>query len=319
MNISTSYADRSEHVVTAQSNEYLELKKYIIWVLITLVPVVAVSVTIGISSGSLAIFSVALNFGIGLVYHALNLFSITLILRQNNFNFPYGTGKLENFSGFLCAIIIIPLSLIIIYSALNRYLYPPTTINLELAQVVVILSVFRSGVFVAWVLRLRRRFADYSPMMHTYFIDFKLNLIRDLSIIVGLLVGLWLQSSGQPEWAIAVDLAMGVSVAIYMFYSAVGMLVKNFRSLIDLPLPETDQLKILNALAMDFDAYEGVGNIYSQLSGSSRFIQIEMYFNNETTVEEIEPLRQRIEQRLKGHFSKLVFHLIPLVQKPSSM
>jgi divalent metal cation (Fe/Co/Zn/Cd) transporter len=102
-----------------------------------------------------------------------------------------------------------------------------------------------------------------------------------------------------------------------MFYCAIGVLVKNFKSLIDLPLPEADQYKILKALVADFDTYEGIGNFYTQLSGSTRFVQMELYFKETTTVEEIESLRMRLEERLKEFFSKLVFHLIPLVQQKS--
>jgi divalent metal cation (Fe/Co/Zn/Cd) transporter len=152
-------------------------------------------------------------------------------------------------------------------------------------------------------------------MMQSYFVNLKLSLMRSLSILAGLLLGLWLLSSGNMEAAVVIDLVIAVSCALYMFYCAVQLLVRNFRSLIDLPLPEEDQYKILNALVLDFDEYEGVGNIYSQLSGSSRFVQIELRFSPSTTVEQIERLRSRVEQRLRNHFSKLVFQLIPLVEK----
>lgn len=65
---------------------------------------------------------------------------------------------------------------------------------------------------------------------------------------------------------------------LYLFYCAIGVLVKNFRSLIDLPLPEADQHKILKTLVEDFDNYEGIGNFYTQLSGSTCFVQLELYF-----------------------------------------
>jgi hypothetical protein len=44
---------------------------------------------------------------------------------------------------------------------------------------------------------------------------------------------------------------------------------------------------------------------------------MELYFKEKTTIDEIESLRMRLEERLKEHFSKLVFHLIPLVQHNS--
>lgn len=313
-----SASNQSDDLTASQPNEYLELKKFIVWVLITMLPLIAISTIVSILSGSLAIFGMALDCGVSLIQHFFNLFAIIIILRQNCFSFPYGTGKLENFSGLLYAIIVIPISLLIMYSAFKRYLDPPATIDLGMAQIPVFLSIIRSGVLMVWVLRMCRRFSDHSPMTYSYFVSFKFAITQDLSIVAGLLIGLWVQSSGNIGAAIIFDLVIGVSVAIYMLYIAVGLLGKNFRSLIDLPLPEADQLKILNALTMDFDAYEGIGNIYSHLSGSCRYIQIEMHFDSATSAEEIELLRQRLEQRLRGSFNKLVFHLIPFVQKTSN-
>lgn len=61
----------------------------------------------------------------------------------------------------------------------------------------------------------------------------------------------------------------------------------------------------------DFDNYEGIGNFYTQLSGSTRFVQMELYFKETTTVEEIESLRMNLRERLREHFSKLVFQSDP--------
>lgn len=311
-------ADRAAgQMVPKDNQEYLDLKKYIIWVLATLLLLTAITITVGIFSDSLTIFFFSLDCGTSLILHAFNMVSIVIILRQNRFNFPYGTGKLENFSGFLYGLLAIPLTLLIIHSAVNRYLHPPATINLGLAQVPVLLSMIRSGALLAWVSRLCTKHPNHSPMMQSYFVNLKLSLMRSLSILAGLLLGLWLLSSGNTEAAVVIDLVIAVSCALYMLYCAVRLLVRNFRSLIDLPLPEEDQYKILNALVLDFDEYEGVGDIYSQLSGSNRFVQIELHFSPSTNVEQIERLRSRVEQRLRNHFSKLVFQLIPLLEKSS--
>lgn len=297
--------------------EYLDLKKYIFWVLATLLPYTMITIAIGALSNSLTIFCIALDSGASLVLHTFNMVSIIMILRQNRFSFPYGTGKLENFSGFLYAIIIIPMTLVIINSALDRYLHPPATIDLGLAQVSPVLGAIRACVLLVWISTLCKRYPDYSPMTQSYYVNLKLTLIRNFSMVVGLLFGIWMLSLGHFKAALAVDLIIGVSVSLYMLYCASRLLVRNFRSLIDLPLPEADQYRILNTLIAEFDAYEGVGNLYSQLSGSLRCIQIELYFNEKTTVQEIENLRESLEQRLREHFSKLEFHLIPLIRKNS--
>ena len=283
--------------------------------LATLLPLTVISVAVGIISGSLTIFTLALDYGASLILHVFNLAAIIVILRRNAFNFPYGTGKLENFSGLLYAIIIIPMTLVIIQSAVNRYLQPPLSINLGLAQIAVVVGTLRTLFLLIWITRICRKYPDHSPMTHSYYINLKLSLVLDISVICALVVGIWLSSSGYTGTAIAVDSILAVAVALYTAYCAYDVLKRNFKSLIDLPLPEADQHMILKALVADFDTYEGIGNFYTQLSGSTRFVQMELYFKETTTVEEIENLRMRLEERLRKHFSKLVFHLIPLVQK----
>ncbi|MFH7325851.1 cation diffusion facilitator family transporter [Desulfurivibrio sp. C05AmB] len=314
MSLSTGNSDGKS--TSLDSQEYADLKKYIFWLIATLAPLTAINIAIAILSDSLTIFTIAVENAASLILHSFNMAAVIVIQRRNSFNFPYGTGKLENFSSFLYSIIVILITMVIINSALNRYLHPPATINLGLAQITLVLAILRAWVMVAWASRLCRRYSDHSPMTHSYYVDLKLTLVLNLSVSAGLLLGLWLFSEGQIQAAVTVDLIIGLSVVLYMFYCAIGLLVKNFKSLIDLPLPEGDQHKILKALVADFDTYEGIGNFYTQLSGSTRFVQMELYFKETTTVEEIENLRIRLEERLRVHFSKLVFHLIPLIQKP---
>lgn len=295
--------------------EYPELKRLIFWVLATLIPLTVLTVITGIVSASLAIDAIAIDSGTCIILHVFNMIAIGIILRQNSFSYPYGTGKLENFSGFLYAVIVLPGALLIIASAVRRYLHPPAAIDFGPALALLLITLLRDGWLLFWTLRLCMRYPDHSPMTQSYRVSLKLAVIHDCAILAGLMLGAWLFSSGYPVVANIIDLFIGLVVAIYICYNAVFLLIRNFRSLIDLPLPEADQFKILHALVAEFDAYQGIGNIYSQLSGSTRLIQIELYFGGSTTAEEIEQLRSRLEERLGGQFSKLMFHLIPLVKK----
>lgn len=294
--------------------EYRELKKLISWVLLSLLMMTALTIFTGIITDSLAIDAVAFDAGASLVLHLFNLICVGVILRQNSFNYPYGTGKLENFSGFLYAVILLPGAGIIIYSAVKRYLHPPTTIDFVLAQILLAGWILRDIVLYLWSARICKRHPAYSPMTHSYLINMKISLIYCVALLAGLAAGFWLFSTGRAGIAVSVDLLIAVAVATYMAYCAMALLVRNFRSLIDLPLPESDQLKILHALAAEFDHYAEIGNIYSQLSGSTRLIQIELYVNGDVTAQAIEQLRDRLEKRLQGQFSTLMFHLIPLVR-----
>jgi cation diffusion facilitator family transporter len=238
----------------SQNQEYSDLKRLIFWVFATMIPLTVLTIIIGIISDSLAIDAVAVDFGASLILHLFNLISIGIILRQNTFSYPHGTGKLENFPGFLYAAIVIPGALLIIASAVKRYLHPTTVIAFGPAQALLILCLIRESLLMFWAVRICRRHPYRSPMTQSYLVNMKLSVISSLGILAGLLFGSWMFSIGRIGMATAVDLIIAVAIAVYMCYCAIDLLVRNFRSLIDMPLPERDQYRILNALVGDFDA-----------------------------------------------------------------
>ena len=78
---------------------------------------------------------------------------------------------------------------------------------------------------------------------------------------------------------------MSLLLACFMLYTGIRQILNNFKILMDLLLPEVEQLMIMRVLANEFESYENVGNIYSRRSGRQRFIDIELlYINNIKTV-----------------------------------
>ena len=105
---------------------------------------------------------------------------------------------------------------------------------------------------------------------------------------------------------------MSLLLSLYMLYTGVTLTVGNFKILMDLPLPEAEQLKIMSVLAREFQNYENVGNIYTRRSGRQRFVDIELYLKADTSVQDIMRLQTRMQKHLEEHFEDVKFSLIPL-------
>jgi divalent metal cation (Fe/Co/Zn/Cd) transporter len=120
-----------------------------------------------------------------------------------------------------------------------------------------------------------------------------------------------LTKAGYPGWTVALDILVTALIVSYYLVMYARLLVRNARSLLDLPLCEADQLIILSAMVQEYDGFVEAGTIYSQMSGNTRLIQIELYFDRNLTADDLERMRGRIEERLRNHFKRLVFHLIP--------
>ena len=295
--------------------EYFELKRLIFLTLWSLVFEIVLTVAVQIFSGSLALGAVLIDSAASMLLHIFNMISIGIILRRNAFSHPYGTGKLENFAGFLYSIATIPGGIWIIFSAYNNYLNPPQNVNLGLATVSTIFYIIRAYWLYGIARRIVQRYPQSSPMTMSYLVGMRVTTISSVMLFAGLLIGYSMSFTKHAAAVIYFDIAIASVIGLYMLYTGISILISNFKSLVDMPLPEPDQFKILQALTAHFEDYEGIGNVYSQLSGSTRLVQIELYVKAELTARDINDLSAAIEKRLKEQFGKLVFHLIPLVRE----
>lgn len=294
--------------------EYVELQRLISLTLWSLILLVAFTLIIQIMGGSLTLGAFLVDASTGLILQIFNMVSIGIILRQNAFSHPYGTGKLENFAGFLYAVVVIPGGMWILYSAHSSYMQPPAAANLGLATLPIAISLARS-IWLYWIARrIVQRYAHHSPFTSSYHVATRVSVVTDALLLTGVLIGFSASLTNQGELSVYFDIAIASLISLYLVHSAIKVLRDNFKSLIDLPLPEVDQIKIMQALAMHFEAYEDLGNIYTQLSGSTRLVQIELYVKPNTRAAEIQLLSSNMENHLKQHFGKLLFHLIPLVR-----
>lgn len=290
--------------------EYRDLRRFIAWLVGTSIPTTALVIAVGILSGSLAVMAITIDYGLSLGLNIVAWLVLGIILRQNKFKYPYGTGKLENFSGFIYGLCIVPLALAVAAAAVRRYLDPPESVDLGLALLFFI-AVVRLGVFAVWITRLGRRYPERSPLLQAYYIDYRAAFVNEAALFCGLVFGLAMAQWGGMRYAVLFDLAVAAAVAAYLLVNGGRLLVRNARALIDLPLEEECQMKILRCLAREVESYAGLGNIYTRRSGPTRLVQIELQFDARTTLGEIEALRRRMERQLQEPGRPVVFHLIP--------
>ena len=300
----------SKFVVSRQNQEYHDLYRFIVWLVATSLPVTAMIITLGVLSGSLTIIAIIIDYGLALLLDFMSLITLGIILRNNIFQYPYGTGRLENFVSFLYGVCIITLAIAVVIAAIKRYLNPPETINLWVAQLYFI-AIIRMAIFAVWITRMGRKYPDPSPMLRVYYLDYRASFVNETTIFCGLLVNLVIASQGGMRFAVIIDIVIAVLIALYLLYNGCRQIIKNVRSLIDLPLEEKFQYRILKCLTKEFGAYEGIGTLFTRMSGTKRLVQIELHFDKETTIKEIEDLRERIEKRLREQDDRIVFHLIP--------
>lgn len=285
-----------------------ELCKLSRWALFSLIPLTAAFILTGYLANSLTVLSIALESGFSIIVQSFAYFAIRAMIRADHIRFPYGPGKLENFSGFLYGALNVPVAIYIFIRSVQGLLSPTDQVLFGLAQLPMIPSLLRSLGLYFYARKLGKKFD--SPLVHSYRTDFGIASWFDTLIILALGIGLALNVAGMRALAAYVDPAFALCVALYLGWAAVGHLLRNFRVLIDLPMSESEQLEIIRIIASEHEAYEQIGQIRTRRSGSSSFVEIELSFPTSTDVTEISALVARLEKQMSSALRDVKLNII---------
>jgi cation diffusion facilitator family transporter len=299
--------------MTEANTEIRGLKRLIDNVILTLLPIIIANIIVYFISGSMAVLAIALYQGLNIFVFFFSFLSIRVIQRSTVIRFPYGTGKLENFASFFLGAVSIPACLYIIVAGIGKLVHPNVNIAFGITQLLLLFIIARA-VFITWYAR-RVSILTRSPMALAYFENFKTGVIFFTGALVALFAGWLLVKTGHPKPAAYIDPVLAIASMSFMLFISLRQVVRNYRVLIDLPLPEEEQLMIMQVLAKEFESYLDIGNIYTRASGKHRFIDLELYFDPDMPLERISQIRLRLYTHLQESFSDLTFNLIPLSKK----
>lgn len=265
--------------------------------LFALLPLTAVFVLTGYFANSLTIGSMALEEAASIIVQLFAFQSVRAMRSADPIRFPHGTGKLENFSGFLYGALTIPTACYILFHAVRHLIDPADHVAFGLAQLPLIPSLLVNIYIYRFAARLSRSYD--SPLVESYLVDYRVAVWFDVIVMLAMAGGLMLNRLGGEAYAAYIDPSFSVGIALYMLRAAVGQLLSNFRVLIDLPMPEHEQLHIMRVLAEEFEAYEQIGTIRTRRSGAQRFVEVELYFGGNVDVKAISALNARMQRKLQ--------------------
>jgi len=291
-----------------------EIKRFFIAGFWTLLLETLLCLYIAYISNSVIIFTFMLQNSLSLIVYFFAIIALDLSIKDNSYKFPYGTGRLENFISFFQAGLSLPGAGIVLYSIWKTSVNAPPTIRFGYTQIAFLYINLRLVMLKWWANSIMKRSDAYSPILKAYNVYYTICLIETILSAVSLLVALYLQHSHMVLQARIIDILLSVIVATYWIVNSLKVMKENFEALIDLPLKEADQLMIMKTLAEQFNQYEGIGYIYSRISGRQKIIEIELNFSKNRNLSEIADLQEAMKNRLAQHFSDVKFNLIPVIK-----
>lgn len=280
---------------------------------VTSLIITPLSIIFSIITGSVTLMIYFIWAAIAIGVKIFALISIRIMTKENQFMFPNGTGKLENFSSFFFGISIVPLGAYYLIDSILRLFSPLSSVTYLLCQVPVALSLFLTLILIIWTNRVIRNIPNPSPLLKAYFINFKVSITSDSFLFMAFLLGYILSALGYDFLSVRVDPVLSVLLSLYMIRVGLPLIINNFRSLIDLPLPEKDMLKILKVATEFYNEYSGFGMIYSRKTGKHKIIEMELFFDPGLPLEKINGIEQQMGLRIKQDFPDVWFRVIPKV------
>ena len=250
----------------------------------------------------------------GIMVKVFGLISIRIMLRENEYLFPYGTGKVENFSAFLFGLSIAPLGLYFLVVSIYKLFYPPGPVSYGLCLIPLVFALTRSSILTLWFKKVLKRHPSPSPLMLSYQADFRVAVISD-SFLIGAFIAGWLLSRARLDFiGIRVDPLLSVTLSVIMIKSGTTLIIENMRSLLDLPLPENELLKVVKVMAEFYDSFKGLGSVCTRRSGKFRIIEMELSFDPHIPLLNVSETEQFMAERLSKELPDVRFRIIPKIE-----
>lgn len=245
----------------------------------------AVTLVSLLTAESVLLLADFLKTGLEFLAVLLAWLAVRRLARSDGPRHDYGVGKIENLLSLVIAVLMMATVIVITISALSGLLWPAPVAGLGLKITVASLVIY-AGIN-GWLWRRCRAAsrAEDSPLMATQAKLFLTKLFGNVFMLAALCSSLWLID--QP-WSHCIDPLAALVVAGSILVSALGVFSSSVYHLLDGSLEESDKLAIMGELARHFERYDWLYGVRSRRSGNHVFVEIELGFDAERRVGEVE-------------------------------
>ncbi|MCS7057603.1 MAG: cation diffusion facilitator family transporter [Meiothermus sp.] len=253
-------------------------------------------------TGSVALYSDALESVVNIVAAAVALFAVRVSRRPADHNHPYGHTKAEYLSAVLEGVLIVLAALAIVREAWPRLLEPEAVEDLGLG-LLVSLAASSLNALLGWFLIARGR-RTRSPAVVA---DGK-HVLTDVLTSVGVILGMGL--AGLTGWWL-LDPLLAIFVATNILWVGWRLVRDSLGGLMDEGLPEVELSEVREALryALEGLAAEGrvleVHDLRTRRAGPRTFVEFHLVVPGETTVEQAHQICDRLEGALQARLEGL--------------
>jgi cation diffusion facilitator family transporter len=262
----------------------------------------ALKLTVGIISDSIAVLSDAVDSGTDLAGGAAALVSLRIAAQPADEGHPYGHGKIEAVSASVAATIIGLGGGLITYQAVRRLIEGSPDIDVGIGLVAMAIAAVANLVMALLMRRQARR--SHSMALMAESTHLQTNVVQASVIILGLaLVGITDERLFDPLTALA--------LAAYMAWTAVGLVRTALADILDTALPADELAAIEGVLRAHAGEVVGYHRLRTRRSGAARQVDMHLIFEQGRTVADVHTTSDHIEAEIKAQLPDAVVVIHP--------
>jgi len=288
------------------------LKKFIYLAIAAALATISLKMLAYFLTGSVGLFSDALESGVNLIAAIVALLMITLAEKPADEEHAYGHHKAEYFSSAIEGSLIVLAAFSIIWAAIPRIIHPQPLENVGIGLLV---SLGASGINMAvGLILIKNGRKNHSITLEA---DGK-HLMTDVYTSVGVLIGIGIVK--LTGWLV-LDGVVAIGVALNIVWTGYQLMRRSALGLLDSSIPEEERLEITKVL----DLYKGQNLEYHSLmtrqAGQRKFVSLHILLPGKLTIQEGHDMVEKIERNIRDLFDAPVTvftHLEP-VEDPLSM
>jgi len=242
------------------------------------------------ATGSIALFSDALESVVNVVTALVTLVAVRLAARPADDTLPYGYHKAEYFSAVIVGVFITVAALLIFREAYEGFMRPRNFSADPMGLSVSILATFINAAWAYMLVSRGRR--ERSPALQA---DGK-HLFTDVVSTAGVLIGVFLAIA--TGWQ-RLDAILAALVGVSILWSGWQLLRESVIGLMDVAVDPRQLMRIKEIISASAEGAIEAHDIRTRQAGSATFIEFHLVVPGSMSVEDAHAICDRIEAKLR--------------------
>ena len=268
------------------------------------VGLLALKLTLGIVSGSIAVLSDAIDSATDLVGGTAALVSVRVAIWPADEDHPYGHGKVESISASVAATVVAIGCGFVVFQAVRRLVEGSPEIDVIVGLAPMIVAAL-ANLILAYYMRREAR-SSQSLALASESTHLQTNVVQAMAVIAGLtVVGITNERLFDP--------LVALGLAAYMAWTAVNLAREALSEIMDVALPDDELRAIHDVIAAHKDDIRGFHRLRSRRAGPTRHVDMHLIVDAQRTVEEAHTVCDEIEREIQEQLPGAVvtIHLEP--------